>query len=110
MAAGRTGEPPRHVDASRTVTGKCRTVGMRRLFLRVRGDVMGPDLIDKLPFPCTSFVGRHPEAAQVRAMFSSCRLVTLTGAGGSGKTRLGLELLTQMRRTFRDGASVVTLS
>jgi predicted ATPase/class 3 adenylate cyclase/DNA-binding CsgD family transcriptional regulator len=45
-----------------------------------------------LPTYITSFVGRHLELTQVRELLSENRLVTLTGAGGVGKTRLALEL------------------
>ncbi|MGA8330629.1 MAG: adenylate/guanylate cyclase domain-containing protein, partial [Mycobacterium sp.] len=45
-----------------------------------------------LPTYITSFVGRHLELTQVRKLLSENRLVTLTGAGGVGKTRLALEL------------------
>lgn len=43
-----------------------------------------------LPAPLTGFVGRDEELAAVRALLAKARLVTLTGAGGSGKTRLAL--------------------
>src|SRR6185437_11296437 len=41
-----------------------------------------------LPLALTSFVGREREIATVRRLFSQTRLLTLTGAGGCGKTRL----------------------
>src|SRR5215469_4475009 len=45
-----------------------------------------------LPVQLTSFVGRDAEMAQVRALLAGSRLVTLTGAGGVGKTRLALQV------------------
>ncbi|MGH3169141.1 MAG: hypothetical protein ACRDN0_25065, partial [Trebonia sp.] len=48
-------------------------------------------LLTNLPAQVSSFVGREAELAAVRALVSGSRLVTLTGAGGTGKTRLGLE-------------------
>ena len=45
-----------------------------------------------LPLPLTSFVGRESELAAVRRLLGQARLVTLTGAGGCGKTRLALEV------------------
>jgi len=56
-----------------------------------------------LPHQLTRFVGRRAELAQLRSLIGSNRLVTLTGAGGCGKTRLGLELATKMRAAFPDG-------
>ena len=43
-----------------------------------------------LPVQLTSFIGRDAEMTQVRALLQDNRLVTLTGAGGVGKTRLAL--------------------
>jgi hypothetical protein len=45
-----------------------------------------------LPTPVSSFIGRQAELAEVRALVAGSRLVTLTGAGGAGKTRLGLQV------------------
>ena len=39
----------------------------------------------------SSFIGREAELAEVRSLITGCRLVTLTGPGGAGKTRLGLQ-------------------
>jgi predicted ATPase/DNA-binding SARP family transcriptional activator len=44
-----------------------------------------------LPVPVTSFVGREPELAELAQLLAEARLVTLTGIGGAGKTRLALE-------------------
>jgi len=44
-----------------------------------------------LPLQLTSFVGREKELKELRALLKSARLVTLTGSGGTGKTRLVLE-------------------
>lgn len=48
--------------------------------------------IGGLPVPLTSFVGRQLDRAEVRGLLDRARLVTLVGPGGSGKTRLALEL------------------
>ncbi|MDQ3861984.1 MAG: ATP-binding protein [Actinomycetota bacterium] len=45
-----------------------------------------------LPAPKSSFVGREGEIAQIKRALETSRLLTLTGAGGSGKTRLALEV------------------
>lgn len=58
----------------------------------------------------TSFVGRRQELADVRRLLSAGRLVTLTGMGGVGKTRLALRLANDARRAFPDGIGVVELA
>src|SRR5215472_4598198 len=50
-----------------------------------------PELLTNLPAQVSSFIGREAELAAVRALVGGSRLVTLTGAGGAGKTRLGLQ-------------------
>src|SRR6516165_298959 len=51
-----------------------------------------PKLPTNLPAQVSSFIGREVELAAVRALVGAGRLVTLTGAGGAGKTRLGLQV------------------
>jgi predicted ATPase/class 3 adenylate cyclase len=63
-----------------------------------------------LPAPPTKFVGRDREVAQVCALLSATRLLTLTGPGGTGKTRLSLTVAAQSRDAFRDGVHFVDLS
>ena len=59
-------------------------------------------LPNNLPAQLATFIGRDRELSEVRGLVESCRLVTLTGAGGCGKTRLGLQvaagLLGRVRR------------
>src|SRR5215472_8236867 len=57
----------------------------------------------------TEFVGRRSELALVRHALGDARLVTLTGPGGIGKTRLALQAADTVRRTFRDGAWLAEL-
>jgi predicted ATPase/class 3 adenylate cyclase/DNA-binding CsgD family transcriptional regulator len=57
-----------------------------------------------LPVQLTSFVGRGAELTQVRGLLADSRLVTLTGAGGVGKTRLAVEVAAQLAGEFSDGA------
>ncbi|RSZ64788.1 LuxR family transcriptional regulator [Corynebacterium hylobatis] len=57
----------------------------------------------------TSFIGRRRELAEIRAVLADTRLVTLTGPGGVGKTRLALEIAERSRRSFRDGVWLVEL-
>src|SRR4051794_26209168 len=63
-----------------------------------------------LPTEMTSFVGRRQELADVRRALSAYRLVTLTGAGGVGKTRLALRMAETVRRAFKDGVWFVDFS
>jgi predicted ATPase/DNA-binding CsgD family transcriptional regulator len=63
-----------------------------------------------LPAEVTSFVGRRREVADVRRMLSRSRLVTLTGPGGVGKTRLAYRVAAQTRRDFPDGVWLVELA
>jgi predicted ATPase/DNA-binding CsgD family transcriptional regulator len=62
-----------------------------------------------LPVGLTSFVGRRREVAQARRLLSTSRLVSLTGPGGVGKTRLALEVTNAVRRLFPDGVVFVEL-
>lgn len=66
-------------------------------------------LAPAVPAELTSFVGRRHDLAAVRQLFSSARLVTLTGIGGVGKTRLALQAASEMRRAFPDGTYLIKL-
>src|SRR5215469_98207 len=62
-----------------------------------------------LPAELTSFVDRRNELAEVKRLLAESRLVTLTGVGGVGKTRLALRAADGLRRAFRDGVWLVQL-
>ena len=64
-----------------------------------------------LPQPLTSFVGRRRELAELHATLDQpdVRLLTLTGPGGVGKTRLALEVAREMTTDFADGVRFVRL-
>ena len=63
-----------------------------------------------LPANATTFVGRRVEIGTVRVLLAKGRLVTLTGVGGVGKTRLGLRAAGELSRVFRDGVWFVELA
>jgi predicted ATPase/class 3 adenylate cyclase/DNA-binding CsgD family transcriptional regulator len=63
-----------------------------------------------LPMQLTSFVGRDDQLTQVRELLTQNRLVTLTGAGGTGKTRLAIEVARQHSGGFGDGICYVDLA
>ncbi|KRB75104.1 hypothetical protein ASE01_17245 [Nocardioides sp. Root190] len=58
----------------------------------------------------TTFVGRDQELREVRDLLGAARLVTITGTGGIGKTRLAAEILARAARAFPDGVAVVELA
>lgn len=64
---------------------------------------------DNLPVEVTSFVGRRRELTELRQLLATARLVTVTGPGGVGKTRLALRLGGDLRRVFPDGVWMVAL-
>ena len=63
-----------------------------------------------LPAQLTSFLGRERELADLRGLLGGARLLTLTGPGGAGKTRLALELATDLLERFPDGAWLAELA
>ncbi|HEX7950661.1 MAG TPA: adenylate/guanylate cyclase domain-containing protein [Candidatus Limnocylindrales bacterium] len=68
------------------------------------------DLPTNLPEPVTTFVGRDRELAEVADLLGRGRLVTLTGPGGTGKTRLGIGAAGAVRHRYRDGTWFVELA
>jgi predicted ATPase/class 3 adenylate cyclase/DNA-binding CsgD family transcriptional regulator len=74
--------------------------------LRVRTVVVSHNL----PAQLTSFVGRQAEMGELRQLVSANRLVTLTGAGGAGKTRLSVEVASLLSSEFSDGIWYIDLA
>jgi predicted ATPase/class 3 adenylate cyclase/DNA-binding XRE family transcriptional regulator len=62
---------------------------------------------NNLPIQLTSFIGREREIDEIRQLLNSARLVTLTGAGGTGKTRLAIEVTRKIGDQYPDGAWLV---
>lgn len=65
---------------------------------------------EHLPSDLTSFVGRREEIAEIRRLLGASRLVTLTGPGGVGKTRLAIRVARTAERAFSGGAHLVELA
>jgi predicted ATPase/DNA-binding SARP family transcriptional activator/DNA-binding CsgD family transcriptional regulator len=63
-----------------------------------------------LPAPMSSFVGREREMVEVKRALAMTRLLTLTGAGGSGKTRLSLEVARDLVGSYTDGVWLAELA
>jgi predicted ATPase/DNA-binding SARP family transcriptional activator len=65
-----------------------------------------------LPLASTPFIGRHTELAKLADLINNpdCRLLTITGAGGMGKTRLAWQVASECARIFESGARVVSLA
>jgi predicted ATPase/DNA-binding SARP family transcriptional activator len=64
----------------------------------------------ELPVPASPLIGRQRELEEVRDLMHSSRLLTLTGAGGSGKTRLALAVAAHIATEFSDGVRFVSLA
>ena len=63
-----------------------------------------------LPAELTSFIGRREELSSLKRRLGTTRLLTLTGPGGVGKTRLALRVVQDSARRFEDGVGFVALS
>ena len=69
-----------------------------------------PGLPNNLPAQLSTFIGREQEVCKVRALVESARMVTLTGAGGAGKTRLGLQVAAELLDGSGDGVWLTELA
>jgi predicted ATPase/class 3 adenylate cyclase len=65
---------------------------------------------NNLPIQLTSFIGREKEITEIQGLLNSSRLVTLTGSGGTGKTRLSQEVGVQLLADFPHGVWLVELA
>jgi predicted ATPase/class 3 adenylate cyclase len=63
-----------------------------------------------LPVQLTSFIGRETEIEEIKHLLDTAHMVTLTGPGGTGKTRLSQEVSAQLLQTFPDGVWLVELA
>ena len=104
-----------------------RDLGERRLRDLARPEhvfqLVGPDLVsdfpplrsldvlpNNLPVQVTSFVGREREIGEITALLAERRLVTLVGPGGTGKTRLSVQVAANLVESFADGVWLVELA
>jgi predicted ATPase/class 3 adenylate cyclase len=69
-----------------------------------------PALLHNLPAQASSFIGRNRELSELRGLVDSSRLVTVTGAGGAGKTRLALQVAADLLDGSGDGVWLVDLA
>jgi predicted ATPase/class 3 adenylate cyclase len=81
--------------------------GLRRNFAPVMGRGVS---LGNLPLQATSFVGREAEFAYLLELVRANRLVTVTGVGGSGKTRLTLQVAAELAPEAREGVRYVELA
>jgi Adenylate and Guanylate cyclase catalytic domain len=86
-----------------------RAAGLQAKFPPLRS-LGNPALPNNLPAQLSAFIGRQREVAEVRALVESARLVTLTGAGGCGKTRLGLQVAAELLEGSGDGVWLAELA
>ena len=86
---------------------------LRRLeqaVLRQEVPAAAPPARHNLPAPLTSFLGREQDLAKLEGLLREARLVTLTGTGGTGKTRLALEAGARVAGGFPDGVWLAELA
>jgi predicted ATPase/class 3 adenylate cyclase len=74
------------------------------------GTAAAPAGRHNLPAPLTSFLGREQDLARVEQLLGQARLITLTGPGGTGKTRLAVEAGARVVGRFRDGVWLAELA
>ena len=67
-------------------------------------------ILHNLPVQLTSFIGREKEMPAVKKLIEEHRILTLTGAGGCGKTRLAIEVASQIIQDYKDGVWFVDLA
>jgi non-specific serine/threonine protein kinase len=72
--------------------------------------ILGEEVLSNLPVELTSFVGREAEVREVAGLLNDARLLTLTGVGGVGKTRIALQVAAAAMDQYRDGVWLVEFS
>src|SRR6185312_16046631 len=97
------------LDLAATVAARAPLVAAVSESSRPR-DRMDPNAPHNLPAQVSSFVGRERQLSELRQLLSRARVITLTGAGGVGKTRLALQLAAGVLDRSGDGAWFVDLA
>ncbi len=93
-----------HLDADLSAETQALAASIRRR----RSDVAGR--LTNLPRPLTSFIGREAELEQIETLLAQTRLLTLTGPGGSGKTRLAIQTADEAAHNYPGGVWWVDLA
>ena len=78
-------------------------------FLKGKGEKIAL-LKGSIPVPATSILGREKDLNQVIGLLAEHKVVTITGTGGMGKTRLSLEVCKRLKSDFRDGIAFVSMA
>lgn len=97
-------------DAISTVSGRGYRLALEVTRISATATTASPAPKHNLPHDLTSFIGREKEMLELAQLFSQTRLLTLTGAGGCGKTRLAIQLAKQQAHNYAHGACLVELA
>jgi predicted ATPase len=90
-----------------------RGISRSQLTPEVTGSARAAEPVDRasaIPAPLTELIGRESEVSRIRETLLSARLLTLTGPGGMGKTRLAIEIASRADEQFPDGVTFVPLA
>ena len=98
-----------NVHSREQAVEKSRLIGVLQAQPAVPGD-HPPLVVHNLPAQITSFVGRQREITEVKNLLAGSRLLTLSGPPGTGKTRLALQVASQVLHQFEDGVYFVELA
>ena len=98
-----------NVHSREQAVEKSRLIGVLQAQPAVPGDHQ-PLVVHNLPAQITSFVGRQREITEVKNLLAGSRLLTLSGPPGTGKTRLALQVASQVLHHFEDGVYFVELA
>src|SRR5215467_13322182 len=71
---------------------------------------LGRSISHNLPVQVTSFIGREREIAEVKHLLAGTHLLTLTGAGGCGKSRLAMQVASELLKDYADGVWLAQLA